>query len=84
MAYLTKKGLRKKILEKAKMFTQCSKCRARNGVAKKCGLLKISNEPYRSCKKNSIVDLDKLAEYDELVEKKKLCWAMASSMCSTL
>ena len=66
MAYL-----RKKILEKAKKFTQCSKCQARNGVVKKCGLLKISHEPYRSCKKNSEVVLDKLAEYDELVEKNK-------------
>ena len=64
MAYLTKKGLRKKILEKAKKFTLCSKCQARNGVVKKCGLLKISHEPYRSCKKNSEVVLDKLAEYD--------------------
>jgi len=71
MAYLTKKGLRKKILEKAKKFTQCPKCQARNGVVKKCGLLKISHEPYRSFKKNSEVVLDKLAEYDELVEKNK-------------
>ena len=40
-------------------------------MVKKCGLLKISHEPYRSCKKNSEVVLDKLVEYDKLVEKNK-------------
>ena len=33
--------------------------------------LKISYEPYRSCKKNSKVVLENLTEYDELVEKNK-------------
>jgi DNA-directed RNA polymerase III subunit RPC1 len=45
--------------------------KVRNVVVKKCGLLKISHEPYRSCTKNSEVVLEKLAEYDELVEKNK-------------
>ena len=54
---MSKKGLRKKILKKAKY--------ARNGVVKKCGLLKLSHEPFRSCKRNSKVGLEKLAEYDE-------------------
>ena len=60
MAYLTKTKL-----------TQCTCCNTRNGVVKKCVLLKISHEPYRSCKKNSKVVLEKLAEYYELVEKNK-------------
>ena len=81
MAYLTKKGLKKKILEKAKKLNQYSSCQARNanGVVKKCGLLKISHEPYRSCKKDSEVVLDKLAEHDELVEKNKEVEAMLGS-----
>ena len=64
MAYL-----RKKILEKAK--NSLSVLSVKQGMVKKCGLLKLSHEPYRSCKKNSEVVLDKLAEYDELVEKNK-------------
>ena len=48
MAILTKRALRKKILEKAKKMTLCPHCQAQNGVVKKCGLLKISHEPYRS------------------------------------
>jgi len=79
MPYLSKKGLRKKILEKAKKIHVCAKCDALNGVVKKCGLLKISHEPYRSCKKNSEVVLDKLAEYDELVEKNKDIESMLGS-----
>jgi len=71
MPYLTKKAMRKKISEKAKKMVLCFNCQARNGVVKKCGLLKISHEPYRACKKNSEVVLDKLAEYDELLEKNK-------------
>ena len=47
IGYLAKKGLRKKILEKAKKITKCLHCQALNGVVKKCGLLKISHEPYR-------------------------------------
>jgi len=79
MPYLTKKAMRKKISEKAKKLTQCFSCQARNGVVKKCGLLKISHEPYRACKKTSDVVLDKLAEYDELVEKNKEVESMLSS-----
>ena len=46
-------------------------CGAKNGVVKKCGLLKISHEPFRACKKNSDAVQDKLAEYDDLIEKNK-------------
>ena len=49
-------------------MTQCPCFNARNGVVKKCGLLKISYKPYRSCKNNFEVVH---AKYDELVEKNK-------------
>ena len=42
--------------------------------------MKISHEPYRSCKKNSEVVLDKLAEYDELVEKSKEVGSFVSDL----
>ena len=71
MSYLTKKALRKKILEKAKKSTLCFFCNALNGVVKKCGLLKISHEKYRAQKKTSEVVMEKLREYDEVIEKNK-------------
>ena len=63
MAYLSKKALRKKIIDMCKKITVCSGCGEMNGVVKKCGLLKISHEKYRNCKKNSEILLDKLAEF---------------------
>ena len=77
--YLAKQALRKKILTKAKKTVQCFECNARNGVVKKCGLLKISHEPYRFCKKNSEPLMDKLAEYEELIEKNKEVESMMST-----
>ena len=71
LSYLAKQALRKKIIAKAKKCVQCFECGARNGVVKKCGFLKISHEPFRSCKKTSDAVMDKLAEYDEMVEKNK-------------
>ena len=79
MPYLTKKSLRKKILEKAKKLTKCLHCHSANGVVKKCGLLKISHEPFRSAKKTSDAVLDRLAEYDEVVEKNKEIEGMLSN-----
>lgn len=69
--YLKKQALKKAILTKAKKCTQCHTCGARNGVVKKCGLLKISHEPYRSLKKTAEPVLAKIAEYDDLVERNK-------------
>ena len=71
LPYLTKQALRKKICIKAKKYTQCFECGARNGVVKKLAPLKISHEPFRACKNNSEVVLEKLAEYDDLCEKNK-------------
>ena len=64
MAYLTKKAMRKKIIELCKKVSVCPYCDELNGVVKKCGLLKISHERYRNCKKNSEVLRDKLAELE--------------------
>ena len=52
MPYLKKKATRKKIIELCKKVTKCPYCLDINGTVKKCGLLKISHEKYRSQKKN--------------------------------
>ena len=67
LPYLTKKALRKKIIEQCKKVNVCPYCGTPNGVVKKCGLLKISHEKFRSIKKTSDVVLNKLAEYEEAV-----------------
>ena len=59
--YLQKKGLRKKIHEKAKKNSFCFNCGEFNGMVKKCGLLKIMHDKYKSGKKNDSV----ITEYGE-------------------
>ena len=66
MPYLTKKALRKKIVDQCKKVNVCPYCESPNGVVKKCGLLKISHEKFRSVKKTADVVLNKLAEYEEV------------------
>ena len=51
IAYLQKKALRKKIHEKAKKNSLCFSCSELNGVVKKCGVLKIMHDKFRSAKK---------------------------------
>jgi len=68
MPYLSKKAMKKKLLEKMKKITKCFHCQELNGVVKKCGLLKISHEKFRSVKKSSDIMEEKLAEYEELRE----------------
>jgi len=79
LAYLSKKAIRKKLLEKMKKVTTCPSCGALNGVVKKCGLLKISHEKYRSVKKSSNIIHEKLAEYDEVREKNSEIEGMLNS-----
>ena len=50
--YLQKKGLRKKIHEKVKKSNVCFNCGEFNGTVKKCGLLKILHDKFKSVKKN--------------------------------
>ena len=52
LQYLQKKGLRKKIHEKAKKTSFCLNCGDFNGVVKKCSVLKILHDKYKSGKKN--------------------------------
>ncbi len=79
LPYLTKKSLRKKIIELCKKINKCHYCGETNGVVKKCGLLKISHEKFRSQKKTSDVVSAKLAEYDEAVEGNKELGAMVAT-----
>ncbi|XP_068111539.1 DNA-directed RNA polymerase III subunit RPC1 isoform X3 [Hyperolius riggenbachi] len=51
LAYLQKRGLRKKISDKCRKKTVCLHCGAFNGSVKKCGLLKIIHEKYKTTKK---------------------------------
>jgi DNA-directed RNA polymerase III subunit RPC1 len=71
--------LRKKIVDLCKKVSTCHYCGALNGVVKKCGLLKISHEKYRTQKKTSEVLLKKLAEYDDVVENNKELQSMLAS-----
>ncbi|XP_077989635.1 DNA-directed RNA polymerase III subunit RPC1-like [Glandiceps talaboti] len=54
LSYLQKRGMRKKVNEKARKIQYCPHCGALNGQVKKCGLLKIVHEKYKSSRK--IVD----------------------------
>ena len=76
MAYLSKKALRKKIIDICKKISVCPYCGGMNGVVKKCGLLKISHEKFRNLKKTSDIVTNKLAEYEEAGEKNKEMQAM--------
>ncbi|XP_077310097.1 DNA-directed RNA polymerase III subunit RPC1 isoform X1 [Lithobates pipiens] len=51
LTYLQKRGLKKKISEKCRKKTICLFCGAFNGPVKKCGLLKIIHEKYKTTKK---------------------------------
>lgn len=69
LSYLSKKALRKRIIETCKKSSSCPSCGAINGVVKKCGLLKISHEKYRNAKKFQSVINERLAEYDEVLNR---------------
>uniref|UniRef100_A0AAY3ZYW3 DNA-directed RNA polymerase subunit n=1 Tax=Denticeps clupeoides TaxID=299321 RepID=A0AAY3ZYW3_9TELE len=72
LAYLQKRGLKKKISEKCRKRTICLNCSAFNGSVKKCGLLKIIHEKYKTNKK--VVDpvvSEFLQSFDIAVEHNK-------------
>ncbi|XP_021335832.2 DNA-directed RNA polymerase III subunit RPC1 isoform X1 [Danio rerio] len=72
LAYLQKRGLKKKISDKCRKKTVCLNCNAFNGSVKKCGLLKIIHEKYKSTKK--VVDpavSDFLQSFDVAIEHNK-------------
>uniref|UniRef100_A0A3B5AQI6 DNA-directed RNA polymerase subunit n=1 Tax=Stegastes partitus TaxID=144197 RepID=A0A3B5AQI6_9TELE len=73
LAYLQKRGLKKKISDKCRKRTICLSCSAFNGPVKKCGLLKIIHEKYKTTKK--VVDpfvSDFLQSFDTAIEHNKL------------
>ncbi|VTJ82831.1 Hypothetical predicted protein [Marmota monax] len=51
LTYLQKRGLKKKISDKCRKKSICHHCGAFNGTVKKCGLLKIIHEKYKTNKK---------------------------------
>lgn len=69
--YLSRKALRKQILEKAKKTSICPSCGEQNGTVKKAGLLKIVHEKFKGKKSTDIVLQEKLAEYRNAVEDNK-------------
>ncbi|XP_035735078.1 DNA-directed RNA polymerase III subunit RPC1-like isoform X1 [Vespa mandarinia] len=71
LGYLTRKALRKQILEKAKKTTTCQNCGELNGTVKKAGLLKIVHEKYRTKKKADAIVQEKLSEYSNVIENNK-------------
>ena len=79
LPYLSKKNVRKKLVELCKKVSTCHHCGQLNGVVKKCGLLKISHEKFRNQKKTSEVVLKKLAEYDDVIENNKELQSMLAS-----
>ncbi|KDR18934.1 DNA-directed RNA polymerase III subunit RPC1 isoform X1 [Zootermopsis nevadensis] len=68
LPYLVRKALRKQIFDKAKKVTTCPHCRELNGAVRKCGLLKIVHEKYRSKKATDPVVAETLAAYSDVVE----------------
>jgi DNA-directed RNA polymerase III subunit RPC1 len=69
--YLTRKALRKQILEKAKKCNTCPYCGELNGIVKKAGLLKIVHEKYKTKKATDPVVQLKLTEYHKVLEDNK-------------
>lgn len=71
LGYLSRKALRKQILDKAKKTTICQNCKDLNGTVKKAGLLKIVHEKYKAKKKVDAIVQEKLAEYNNVLEDNK-------------
>uniref|UniRef100_A0AAZ3Q862 DNA-directed RNA polymerase subunit n=1 Tax=Oncorhynchus tshawytscha TaxID=74940 RepID=A0AAZ3Q862_ONCTS len=72
LAYLQKRGMKKKISDKCRKRTLCLNCSTLNGPVKKCGLLKILHEKYKTTKK--VVDTvvsDFLNSFDIAIEHNK-------------
>ncbi|XP_041939271.1 DNA-directed RNA polymerase III subunit RPC1 isoform X1 [Alosa sapidissima] len=72
LVYLQKRGLKKKISDKCRKRTVCLNCNAFNGSVKKCGLLKILHEKYKTTKK--VVDpivSEFLQSFDIAIEHNK-------------
>lgn len=73
LSYLTKKGLRKRILTKCKKTVICPYCKAPNGKVKKTGTLKISVEKPKLPKKTELAlqITDRSDDFLEAIEYNK-------------
>ncbi|XP_046612722.1 DNA-directed RNA polymerase III subunit RPC1 isoform X1 [Neodiprion virginianus] len=71
IGYLTRKALRKQILEKAKKNSTCPNCGDLNGTIKKAGLLKIVHEKYKNKKTVDMAVKRRLAEYNNVLEENR-------------
>lgn len=79
LPYLTKKSLKRLILADCKKVSTCQFCNEKNGVVKKCGLLKISHEKYRSAKKDSPLINEEMAAFDSAVTHNRELDSLRSS-----
>lgn len=83
--YLSRKALRKQILEKAKKCNTCPNCGELNGTVKKAGLLKIVHEKYKNKKPTDPAVQSKLTEYQKvIVDNKELETILQSGLITIL
>ncbi|XP_021363401.1 DNA-directed RNA polymerase III subunit RPC1-like isoform X1 [Mizuhopecten yessoensis] len=69
LTYLQSKAMKKKIYEKCRKVSICPSCGAYNGMVKKCGLLKIIHDKYKTGHKgNEIIRSDFLSSFQDAVE----------------
>ncbi|XP_064601918.1 DNA-directed RNA polymerase III subunit RPC1-like [Liolophura sinensis] len=72
MTYLQRKAVKKKVMERAKKFNICPLCGAFNGQVKKCGMLKITHDRYKSSPKNaSPIVMEFLNSFENAMEHNK-------------
>ncbi|XP_014677319.1 PREDICTED: DNA-directed RNA polymerase III subunit RPC1-like [Priapulus caudatus] len=69
--YLQRKALRKKITDRCKKVHNCPYCKIKNGIVKKCALLKIVHERFRHVKKNDAEQSEFFASFEEAIEHNK-------------
>lgn len=71
LPYLQKKALRKRIIDKCKKIAVCPYCKAKNGLVKKCGMLKISHDKFKFIKKADTSLADYLRDFNEATQHNK-------------
>ncbi|KAK3090302.1 hypothetical protein FSP39_010768 [Pinctada imbricata] len=72
LTYLQRKVLKKKIYDKCRKISVCPSCRAYNGMVKKCGLLKIIHDRYKSTRKgNEAMIAEFMGSFTDALEHNK-------------
>jgi len=87
LPYLVKKKLRKDIMEKCKKVSICPHCNAKNGIVKKCGMLKISHEKLRNVPKKdkeAVVQEEMKAYENAAAANKEMIPMLSSALIKTL